>query len=87
MFERCSLLTNIDLSNFITCNVTNMNSMFYGCSSLKYINLSNFNINKVSDMHYMFGDCSSLSKNNIIIKDKRIFNNDSLFRIFIDNSK
>ena len=54
--------------------------MFYGCSSLKDINLSNFNTNKVTNMDYMFGDCPYLNKNNIIIKDKRIFNNETLFQ-------
>ena len=46
MFSDCSSLININLSNFNTQNVTNMNSMFDGCSSLTNINLSNFNISK-----------------------------------------
>ena len=40
MFSDCSSLTNIDLSNFNTNNVTNMGGMFCGCSSLTNINLS-----------------------------------------------
>ena len=51
MFGDCKLLTNINLSNFNTNNVTNMNSMFYGCSSLKDINLSNFNTNNVTSCY------------------------------------
>jgi len=35
MFSGCKLLTNIDLSNFNTQNVTNMSDMFWGCESLK----------------------------------------------------
>ena len=35
----CSSLTNIDLSNFYTKNVTNMSFMFYGCKSLIKKNL------------------------------------------------
>ena len=31
----CSSLTNINLSNFNTQNVTNMGVMFFNCSSLK----------------------------------------------------
>ena len=54
MFGDCKLLTNINLSNFNTNNVTNMNCMFYGCSSLKDINLSNFNTNNVTNMNSMF---------------------------------
>ena len=32
MFSGCSLLEEINLSNFNTNNVTKMNGMFYGCS-------------------------------------------------------
>ena len=80
MFFGCSSLKDINLSNFNTNNVTNMNGIFYGCSSLNKIDLSSFNTNKVTKMDYMFGDCPYLNKNNIIIKDKRIFNNKTLFK-------
>ena len=46
MFSHCSLLKELNISNFNTNNVTYMNSMFSGCSSLKELNLSNFNTNK-----------------------------------------
>ena len=39
MFYDCSSLTNINLSNFNTQNVTNMSHMFSGCSSLKKKNI------------------------------------------------
>ena len=39
MFYECNSLTNIDLSNFNTQNVIDMNSMFYGCKSLTNIDL------------------------------------------------
>ena len=48
MFSGCSLLKEINVSNFNTNNVTNMEGMFYGCSSLKELNLSNFNTNNLS---------------------------------------
>ena len=48
MFASCSSLKELNLSNFNTNNVTNMNSMFYYCSSLKELNLSNFNTNNVN---------------------------------------
>ena len=35
MFSRCESLTNLNLSNFNTQNVTNMERMFWGCESLK----------------------------------------------------
>ena len=34
MFSECKSFTNIDLSNFNTQNVTEMNGMFEGCYSL-----------------------------------------------------
>ena len=39
MFFECSSLSNIDLSNFNTNNVTDMGYMFYKCSSLKKENI------------------------------------------------
>ena len=39
MFCECNSLTNINLSNFNTQNVTNMSFMFYGCNSLKKENI------------------------------------------------
>ena len=65
MFYRCSSLTNIDLSNFNTNNVTDMGCMFYKCSSLTNINLSNFNTNNVTNMEYMFERCKSLTNINL----------------------
>lgn len=43
MFENCSSLKEIDLSNFETKNVYSMNDMFMNCSSLKTIDTSKFN--------------------------------------------
>ena len=40
MFYGCSSLTNINLSNFNTNNVTNMSCMFYRCSSLTNISIT-----------------------------------------------
>ena len=39
MFRGCSSLTNINLSNFNTNNVTNMSHMFRECSSIKKENI------------------------------------------------
>ena len=36
MFKGCSLLTSINLSNYKTSHVSNMNSMFENCSSLEW---------------------------------------------------
>ena len=61
MFRNCSSLTSLDLNNFNTSNVTNMNSMFFSCSSLTSLDLSSFNTSKVTNINYMFCDCSSLT--------------------------
>ena len=39
MFDGCSSLNSINLSNFNTNNVTDMRYMFSGCSSLKKENI------------------------------------------------
>ena len=65
MFFGCSDITEIDLSNFDTSNVTYMGSMFSGCSSLSSLNLSNFNTSKVTSMSFMFNGCSSLTSLNL----------------------
>ena len=43
MFSGCSSLTNINLSNLNTKNVTDMRCIFDHCYSLTNIDLSNFN--------------------------------------------
>ena len=44
MFYGCNSLTNINLSNFNTQNVTNMRCMFSECKSLKKQNVITNNI-------------------------------------------
>ena len=58
MFYGCASLTNINLSNFNTQNVTNMDNMFSGCNSLKSLDLSNFNTQNVTNMSDMFSYCN-----------------------------
>ena len=50
LFCGCQSLTNINLSNFNTQNVTDMSYMFSYCKSLTNLNLSNFNTQNVTDM-------------------------------------
>ena len=50
MFNKCSKLSSLNLSDFNTDDVTNMSYMFNKCSSLTSLNLSNFNTNNVKDM-------------------------------------
>ena len=60
MFSNCSALTTLDLSNFDTQNVTNMESMFSNCSALTTLDISDFNTKNVTNMEYMFNGCSAL---------------------------
>ena len=61
MFQNCSSLTSLDISNFNTENVKNMQQMFYNCSLLDSLDTSNFNTKNVTNMNYMFSNCSSLT--------------------------
>ena len=61
MFEGCSALKSLDLTNFNTANVTDMSFMFNGCSALKSLDLTNFNTAKVTNMSFMFHGCSALT--------------------------
>jgi len=61
MFFKCYNLTSIDLSSFITNNVTNMEAMFGWCVNLKNINFSSFNTQNVTDMNSMFCGCHHLT--------------------------
>ncbi|MBO7596202.1 MAG: BspA family leucine-rich repeat surface protein, partial [Bacteroidales bacterium] len=61
MFDCCSSLTTLEVSNFNTANVTDMSDMFYYCISLTTLDVSNFNTANVTDMRGMFSGCSSLT--------------------------
>ena len=72
MFYGCVSLKEINLSNFNTDNVTNMEEMFYGCESLEEINLSNFNINNEASLENMFNGCSDELKMKVKTQIKNI---------------
>ena len=65
MFYDCNSLTNLNLSNFNTQNVSNMGGMFQNCESLKNLNLSNCNTQNVTNMSGMFNKCGSLTNLNL----------------------
>ena len=50
MFQGCSGLTSLDVSNFNTQNVTDMGGMFEGCSGLPSLDVSHFNTQNVTNM-------------------------------------
>ena len=61
MFYHCTSLRNLDVSNFNTANVKNMQGMFDLCSNLTQLDLSSFNTAKVTDMSNMFYRCNKLT--------------------------
>ena len=62
MFQYCSSLTELDLSNFNTDCVNNMNAMFEGCVKIEKLSLSNFTAHRVGNIGLMFNNCSSLKE-------------------------
>ena len=61
MFNGCSALTSLDLTNFNTAKVTYMNNMFEGCSALTTIYASDkFDTDNVKHGLDMFTGCKSL---------------------------
>ena len=72
MFNYCSSLKYLDLSNFNIQNVKNMRCMFSNCSSLTNINLSNFNAQNITNMEFIFCGCKSLNNINLATLKLRI---------------
>lgn len=60
LFLGCSNLVQVDMSNWDTSSVTNMNYMFYGCSGLESLDLSGFEMGSVTDAEDMFYGCTNL---------------------------
>ena len=67
MFNTCTSLVSLDLSQFYTPNVTNVSSMFASCSNLTHLDIRNFDFSNVTNhknfLRYMSTDCE------IIVKD------------------
>ena len=61
MFEYCTSLASINLSNFNTKNVINMNMLFFKCEELKSIDLSRLKTQNLKDMSEMFSYATSLT--------------------------
>lgn len=54
-------LKTLNLNNFNTSDVTNMEGVFYFCQKLESIDVSNFNTQKVTNMKRMFANCNVLN--------------------------
>ena len=56
MFYGCSKLTELNVSNFDTSNVTEMHWMFYNCSSLTTLDLTPLKTSQVTknELHVLW---------------------------------
>ena len=60
MFSGCTSLISIDLTNFKTSKLKNINFLFYECSSLISVNLSNWYTQNLVHMKYIFSKCPKI---------------------------
>ena len=65
MFQYLHNIISVDLSDFESSSVTNMEGMFDHCYNLKYINFSDFTTSEVTNMKGMFADCDQLESLNL----------------------
>lgn len=82
MFEDCTSLTSLDLSNFDTSEVKYTYYMFHNCTGLTNLDISKLNTSKVTDMQDMFKNCSGLTNLDVsnwdtskVISMQHMFNN------------
>ena len=62
MFQKCTNLKEVNLSNINTDNVTNISYMFEGCENLEYIgNIENWNVSNVTTTKSIFHYCYKLN--------------------------
>ena len=65
MFMFCSNLTSLNLKNFDTSHVNDIQGlgyMFAYCENLTSLDISNFNTSKITVMNTMFINCKNLTK-------------------------
>ena len=77
----CKSLASLDVSNFDTSLVTDMNQMFNYCENLTSLDISNFDTSSVTDMSYMFRYASKLQV--IYVGDKWTTENATVTNMFI----
>ena len=65
VFNGCSALTSLDLTNFNTAKVTDMKLLFANCSALESLDLSMFNTENVTSMPSMFNGATNLKALNV----------------------
>jgi len=80
MFYNCSSLEELDLSNFNTSKLTNMQYTFYNCTDLTVLNLSGWNTSNVTNMYSAFMNCESLEELDLSSFDtSKVTNMEQLF--------
>ena len=60
MFKGSEGLLGLELNNFVTSNVKNMQGMFLNCISLISVDLTSFDTSQVTDMSRMFESDNSM---------------------------
>ena len=60
MFFNCNKLTALDVSNFDTSKVTNMDYMFCDCYNLTALDVSKWDLSNVTRMNKIFDGCQNL---------------------------
>ena len=65
MFQKCSSLTELDLSSWNTSNLAYTSDMFNGCSSLTELDLSSWNTSNVLSLKSFVYGCTKLTSINV----------------------
>ena len=60
MFKCNYYIKKVDLTNFDTSKVIDMNSMFANCAGLEYVNMTDIDTSSVTDIGSMFQSCTKL---------------------------
>ena len=60
MFEGCTDLIKVSLSNLNSTSITSMIYTFTGCSNLETVDFTSFSSSKVEKMDFLFGGCTNL---------------------------
>lgn len=64
-FDGCIYLTNVDIADWNTNQVTDCSAMFKGCSMIPYIDLSHWDTRNITDTSNMFYGCTNLKVLNL----------------------
>ena len=62
MFEDCTKLEKVDVSEWNTSKVTSIERTFGGCASLKELDVSKWDTSNVTSLRFAFYNCKSLTK-------------------------